>query len=174
MQKIYDFEISPIKYYKNGRDNDFPEIKRCSFCKDHMIKNGFYQRFIITSRGRSYRIFIRRYRCRHCNKSVSILPSFLLPYFQRCLKAIFLCLENYFFKGNYTLKHRQVHFYVNRLKVNIPGLISFFRDILNPRLDFKSIKNKKAIKLIEMIKGSPTPTFARRYFHHFNKSFMAN
>ena len=174
MQEIHDFEVSPIQYYKNGRNNNFPEIKRCTFCNDHMIKNGFYQRFVITTTGRSYIIFIRRYRCKHCNKSVSILPSFLLPYFQRSLKAIFLCLEEYFFKSNYTLKHRQVHFYIRRLMTNIAGLISFFRDKLNPRLDFKGTKNKKAIKLIEMIKKSPTPTFAKRYYYHFNKSFMAN
>ena len=173
MQFIHNFDISPIQYYKNGQDNNFPLIERCPFCSDLMIKNGFYQRFIITFSGKSYLLFIRRYRCQHCNHTVSILPSFLLPYFQRCLKSIFLCLETYFFNNNYILKHRQVHFYIKRFKDNISGLISFFREKSDSFFTFGKKINKKAIKLIEMIKSFPTHTFSQRYHNHFNKDFMA-
>jgi len=172
MQIIHDFGISPIEYFKNGKNNQFPEISRCPDCHDLMIKNGFYQRFVITPYG-TYIIFIRRYRCQHCNHTVSILPSFLIPRFQRSLQFIFQCLKEYFFNRNYLLSHRQVHIYCSRFRKNIPGIISFFRDRVDKTLAFGKTVNKKAIKLIEMIKSFPTPTFSRRYYNHSNKSFMA-
>ena len=101
MQIIHDFEISPVQYYINGQENDFPVIKRCPECHDKMIKHGFYDRTVITISNKAYIIFIRRYRCKYCDKTVSILPSFLLPYFQRSLFFIFYCLEQYFLHRNY-------------------------------------------------------------------------
>lgn len=173
MQIIHDFCISPVQYYLNLQDNDYPVVERCPKCNDLMIENGFYERFIITDKGKSYPLYIRRYRCKHCNKTVSILPSFLLPLFQRSLKAIFQCLIDYYFKNSYSLIHRQVHFYLSRFSNNSPGIISFFRDTINSTLTFGEDGKEKAIKLIEMIKSSPTPTFSQRYHNHFNKGFMA-
>lgn len=173
MQIIHNFDISPAQYFLNGQDNEFLVIKRCPHCNDLMIKNGFYKRFVITLNRKTYTIFIRRYRCKHCNHTVSILPSFLLPRFQRSLEFIFHCLDQYFLEKSYTLGYRQVHFYCQRFRKNIPGLISFFRDILNLRLSFEEKIKKKAIKLIEMIKSTPAHTFSQRYHNHFNRNFMA-
>ena len=173
MQLIHDFNISPIQYYLNGKNNVFPVVERCPHCNDIMIKNGFYKRFVITVDGKSYLLFIRRYRCKHCNHTVSILPSFLLPLFQRSLKAIFKCLAEYFLYGSYYLNRRQVHLYCRRFRENLSGIICFFRESINTMLIFKEDGKKKAIKLIKMIKDSPVPTFSRRFYNHFNKNFMA-
>lgn len=170
MQIIHDFGITPVQYFLNGQDNEFPVIKRCPYCNDIMIKHGFYERFVITLTGKTYIIFIRRYRCKHCDHTVSILPSFLLPQFQRSLSLIFRCLEQYFLEKRYALKRRQVHFYCHRFRQNIPGIISFFRDTINKKIPFGK---RKAIKLIEMIKSSPAQTFAKRFNNHFNRDFMA-
>ncbi len=170
MQIIYDFNISPAQYFMNGQDNEFPVIERCPYCNDLMIKNGFYQRFVITFSRKTYIIFIRRYRCKHCDHTVSILPSFLLPQFQRSLEFIFHCLDQYFLEKSYTLAYRQVHFYCQRFRQNIPGIISFFRDNINKKIPFGK---RKAIKLIEMIKSLTAQTFSQRYHNHFNKDFMA-
>ena len=172
MQLIHNFGISPVQYYKNGRNNNFPSVNRCPFCNDLMVGNGFYTRYVITFNNKSYILFIRRYRCIHCNHTVSILPSFLLPYFQRSLKSVFSCLEQYFHHKKCTLTKHQVYFYIRRFKNNIPGLMAFFRKF-DPGLSFKDSPNKKAIKLIEMIKSHQAHTFSRRYHNHFNKDFMA-
>jgi len=172
MQFIHNFGISPVQYYNNGRNNKFPAVKRCPFCNDLMIENGFYTRYVISFSNKSYLLFIKRYRCQYCNHTVSILPSFLLPYFQRSLKAIFFSLEQYFFHKKYSLTKQQVYFYIHRFIANIPGLLAFFRQF-DLNLSLGGSQNKKAIKLIEMIKSSPTPTFSRRYHNHFNKNFMA-
>lgn len=173
MQIIHDFKISPVQYYQNGQDNDFPVIEKCPRCQDRMIKNGFYERAIITISRQTYIIFIRRYRCKYCGHTVSILPSFLLPFFQRSLEFIFHCLEQYYIHRNYVFSHRQTHFYCSRFRDNIPGIVFFFRDKFNYLINFNKKINKKAIKLIEMIKNSPVPTFNRRYKDHFQSSFMA-
>jgi len=173
MQIIHNFGISPEEYFFNGQDNDFPKIDRCPKCNDIMIKHGFYERFVVSISRKTYIIIIRRFKCKHCGQTVSILPSFLLPQFQRSLEFIFYCLDQYFLKRNYSLKHRQVHFYCSRFKKNIPGIISFFREKSNSFYVVGKKINKKAIKLIEMIKSCSAHTFSQRYHNHFNKDFMA-
>jgi hypothetical protein len=137
-----------------------------------LVKHGFYTRFVITQFN-TYIIFIRRYRCKHCNHTVSILPSFLLPHFQRSLNSIFQSIKTYLLDKNYTLYKRQVHFYCQRFINNIPGLISFFRIFNDSYLTFAKSKNKKATKLIKMISDLQVPTFSQRFFNHFNLNFMA-
>ena len=172
MQIIYNFEITIEEYVKKEKNNKFPQLKKCPHCGDHLIKHGFYTRFIITQFN-TYVVFIRRYRCKHCNHTVSILPSFLLPHFQRSLNSIFQSIKAYLLGKIYNLYKRQVHFYCQRFINNIPGLISFFRIFNHSYLSFAKSKNKKATKLIKMISDYPVPTFSQRFFNHFNLCFMA-
>jgi len=173
MQLIHNFKISISEYEQNGQDNVFPKILHCPRCHDQLIQNGFYLRHPIDL-DKQYTIFIKRYRCKHCGLSISILPSFLLPHFQRTLKEIFQCMYDYYFMKKLILSRCQTLFYCRRFEKNIPGIISFFRSKINPFLKFVKKTKKKAIKLIKMIKSSPTPTFSRRYYDHLQKCFMAN
>jgi len=172
MQIIHDFKITIQEYVKKGVDNEFPEVSRCSNCGDVMIKHGFYTRFVITG-FTTYIVFIQRYKCKHCNQTVSILPSFLIPNFQRSLSDIVNSIKEYLKNKKYILEKRQVHFYYQRFQNNLPAFISFFRDSIDSNLSFRGAKNKKATKLLEMILDSPVPTFSQRFFNHFNLSFMA-
>ncbi len=45
-----------------------------------LLALGYYSRNLANSQGTVLRISIRRFRCRACAKSVSILPSFAQPY----------------------------------------------------------------------------------------------
>ena len=173
MQIIHDFDVSPWQYYLNGQDNDFPAQSTCPHCHDEMIGHGFYQRYIITEKNSSYRLHIKRFKCLHCRRTVSLLPSFLLPCFQRSLKAIFTALYDYLVNNRYTMEKRQLHTYLRRFLDNLPGIMAFFRDKICSQLKFIGSQKKKAIKLIERIKGLPSHTFSQRYFDHFQKSFMA-
>ena len=173
MQVIHDFAVEPQEYFLKGKDNDFPVIEKCPHCHDLMVGHGFYPRYIITIKGKTYCLYIKRFKCRHCGKTVSILPSFLLPYFQRSLQAIFYSLYCYLTRRQYTLPQRQLHFYLQRFITNLPGIMAFFRDKFSAGLKFFSSKKKNAIKLIERIKSFPAHTFSQRYYDHFNTSFMA-
>jgi|SRR5690554_4667820 len=169
MQIIHDFNISIKEYSENHKFNDYPILTECPDCHDRLIKNGFYRRYVITSDG-TYIIYIRRYRCKHCGKTISILPSFILPRFQRSLADIFNSIKEYVFNRKFLLYRRAVFLYLQRFRANIPGIISFFRDTIDK---FISFEKRKTIKLIEMIKSRPAPTFSRRFHNHFNTCFMA-
>ena len=176
MQVIHNFKISISEYAIKGQDNDFPVVSHCPECYDIMIKHGFYSRSPVDQNGKQYNLFIRRYKCKHpnCGLTVSVLPSFLIPHFQRTLKWLYDCIKEYYLNKKYILSKRQTHFYCTRFRNNTPGIISFFREKIKFTLKFDKYIKKKAIKLIEMIKNSPVPTFSKRYYNHFQQSFMAN
>ena len=89
MIQFHDFGIDVQTYAERGKEYDFPLLKKCPHCraKRPLHRHGYYERNALTPHG-DYRIWIVRYRCRECLKTVSVLPSFLLPYFQYTLSAI--------------------------------------------------------------------------------------
>jgi len=175
VQHIHDFRISVKEYHEKGQDNQFPEFSTCPLCRAQapLKKHGFYQRYAIVFR-HCFRIFIRRYYCTQCKKTISVLPTLLLPYYQHSLEIIMSCLEDYF-----TRKKSRIPFYRQfvdshgkRFLRNVPRYISFFRD-LDRHIVFNGDRKEKAIKLLEMISSFPKEPFAKRFFNHFNTSFMA-
>ncbi|MEB3104136.1 DUF6431 domain-containing protein, partial [Ferviditalea candida] len=55
--------------------------------RNRLQRHGFYERNAIEADA-SYRITICRLICPDCRKTVSILPTFLLPYFQHTMDFI--------------------------------------------------------------------------------------
>jgi len=92
MQIIHDFKIPVKKYSELGQNNDFFHPEECPHCHDQLKKHGFYHRYVITIDNQCFWIQIRRYKCQHCGKTVSILPAFLFPKFQRSLNYIICCM----------------------------------------------------------------------------------
>lgn len=63
--------------------------------------HGSYPRNVISLLG-YHIIYIPRYICPSCNKTYSILPSFLIPYYQYSFSFIFFCLYFiYIFNSSY-------------------------------------------------------------------------
>lgn len=82
MQLPVDFGISLRKYAKKGINQDFPKPESCFDCKSKKLhKHGFYWRNCLDGI-RAWYIPIRRYRCLHCKKTMSLLPDFCLAGFQ--------------------------------------------------------------------------------------------
>ncbi len=176
MQYIHDFEIPINKYCENGQRNIYPEFSRCLICKavTPMKKHGFYSRYAIVH-GFCFRISIRRYWCRCCKQTVSVLPTLLLPYYQHSIEVIMSSLNNFFQKkkDRIVFYKQLVESHGKRFIKNIPRYISFFRD-MDSQLIFNGDKKEKAIKLLEMICSFPKEAFAKRFFNHFDTCFMAN
>ena len=176
MQYIHEFNLTVSEYNKKGMGNDFPQFSSCPICNAHnfLEKHGFYYRNVLLVK-KEYRIPIRRYYCPSCRKTVSILPSFLLPHYQYSLSVIISCLKQIIItkKSRVPFYRQLAELYKRRYLKNIPGIISFFRDTCNESVAFSSNIHKKAIKLLEMIIFFPEETFAKRYFNHFRTSFMA-
>ena len=172
MQIIHEFGISYLKYYQLGKNNTYPEPKRCRYCNDQLVKNGYYQRYMI-SFSRSYRIVIRRYRCRHCQRTVSVLPSFLLPYLQHLLSVILFSLIRYLKQREIHLERQSLFFHLKRFKKNLNGIIMYFRaHCLFEKLILP--KEARLLAYLNKIESGNYFDFSRDYFTTYGISFMAN
>ncbi|QXJ38807.1 hypothetical protein BV455_02151 [Parageobacillus caldoxylosilyticus] len=94
MIRFHDFQVDVQTYAQRGKQNDFPLLKRCPHCqaKRPLYRHGYYERNAVTPH-QSYRIWIARYRCPECWGTVTVLPSFLLPYFQYTLPTIWKVMK---------------------------------------------------------------------------------
>src|SRR5215469_2300061 len=78
---MYDPVCGPALYQAQGKRHDFPDLTNdlCPQCKaDYLRKHGFYGRYLIAPDFEG-EIIIRRYYCRSCKRTVSLLPSFCHP-----------------------------------------------------------------------------------------------
>ena len=98
LQLIFDAGCSPILYHAQGKKFDFPDmtVVLCPQCKkDFLKKHGFYSRYLITF-GFAAMIIIRRYYCKCCKKTVSLLPSFCHPKRAYGIEAIIMLLKEFY------------------------------------------------------------------------------
>ncbi|HRW35943.1 MAG TPA: DUF6431 domain-containing protein [Thermotogota bacterium] len=171
MQIIHDFGINYLAYHRRGKNNAYPEIEQCAYCKDRLLKNGYYQRYMI-SFSKTYRIFIRRYRCRHCQRSLSVLPSFLLPRMQYLLTVIVIRLLRYLEHKPILLDMRNLFFHLKRFKKNIGGVIMFLREHLPPA-DIPLQDQGIFLNCLKQIEKINPFVFSKDYFMSYGCSFMS-
>jgi hypothetical protein len=97
---MFDAGCNPILYESQGKAFDFPDMTTdpCPQCKyDYMRKHGYYERYLITI-GFEGIIKIRRYYCRSCKRTVSLLPSFCHPKRGYGILAIYGLLTEFYVK----------------------------------------------------------------------------
>jgi hypothetical protein len=56
-----------------------PRCPNCSAAKS-LVALGYYERWLSGTNGRHLRVSVRRFRCRACGRTVSLLPDFAQPY----------------------------------------------------------------------------------------------
>lgn len=144
MVKFYCFHQTVQEYYERGKENLFPDIYGCPYSdcpyQGRLRRHGFYPRNALTCLA-YFRIFIQRYYCKLCKRTVSLLPTFLLPYFQYSLACIFFCLLRIVIthlpleqiaqkinqiSGRTELSHQHLVLYKKRFLENMPLIIGFF------------------------------------------------
>ena len=186
MVKFYCFHQTAQEYYERGQENLFPELFGCPNPKCHyqgrLRRHGFYTRNVLTCRA-CFRIFVQRYYCKSCKRTVSLLPSFLLPYFQYSLACIFFCLfriiitrlplEQIALKinqisGRTELSHQQLVFYKKRFLGNMPLIIGFFgsKEFIFAKADLKSVIRR-------IFKAHFLEPFNLQYFQFQARHFLA-
>ena len=174
MQIIYEAEITLVEYYRKGVDNEYPVIDTCQGCfsRVELLRHGFYWRYAVLLK-RSYFIPILRLKCPCCEKTFSLLPDFLLPFYQTPVKLILECLRRYWAGQKPAAYYQKLQFYRRRFLKNLNLVEAFFREMGCRDKIPRNIK-EKAIKLLEMVRAFPkAETFARRFHDHFQQSFMA-
>jgi len=170
---FHSFYLTVRDYAERGRGNDCPDYECCPQCKarTRLYRHGWYYRTVIEGDD-CLRIPIRRLRCPDCRKSFSVLPDFLLPYYQVPLYRILLIINNRFAQGITPSPRQRTQFYVRR----------FSRQLMPVALALRSSgfleelpteKTKRAIKLLDTIAALGEATFVRRFRDLFQQTFMA-
>ena len=93
MQILHPFAGSVQQYTEQLANPDSHRPAQCPQCqtKRPLIAHGFYTRTLIDTAFDGI-IRVRRYLCQACQRTVSLLPEFILPYLRSGLTAIALFL----------------------------------------------------------------------------------
>ena len=93
MQILHPFQGSIQQYLAVISDPDWYRPDQCPQCeaKDALIGHGFYRRTLVDPAFDGV-IRVRRYLCRLCQRTVSLLPEFALPWLRFSLSVISLFL----------------------------------------------------------------------------------
>lgn len=169
----HDFQIDLPRYDELGRANDFPDLDCCPICraKNRLLRHGFYARNAIEGET-VYRIPICRLLCPDCGKTVSILPIFLLPYFQHTIDCIIRILLAFWMSCRLLCTRQLRRFYEKRVYGKQTEVELFFREE-GERTLWPENPKERAIKVVRMIQTLGKATFVRRWWRHRINSFMA-
>ena len=93
VQILHPFAGSIKQYAEQLADPDPHRPNRCPQCQTQhsLIAHGFYSRTLVDARFDGS-IRVRRYLCRCCQRTVSLLPEFALPYLRFSVSVISLFL----------------------------------------------------------------------------------
>lgn len=160
MQIIWPISLKQLPAYSQDRDSViFPVPEECPCCRSSrkLTRHGFYSRFAL-SKNHVYRINIRRYLCPSCLVTVSLLPWFLLPFFQHVKSTILESLRLSFLGSVLIVPGRQLSaFYRRRFSRNIPAIITALREI-GWRAPLPGSEHEKAIKVVDRLFTLPSDT----------------
>lgn len=191
MQNIF-LSNHPLCEFTEKNGSLFPKAPdRCPFPDCHlpieMKKHGFYQRYVISKEYSGY-IYIRRYICSRCGRTISFLPSFVIPYFQYSCPYILEFLRGFFqmggslrqyilwFRKKYdSFSRRHFRYYVSRIFRNqkrIQYVLNLTGQGMIPPEDALS-SQVFAKKFLEKAFEMSPHNFSYRFFKLSEKSILA-
>jgi uncharacterized protein DUF6431 len=101
VQILHPFAGPIQQYAEQIADPDRYRPDHCPQCQTQhsLIAHGFYSRTLVDT-GFDESIRVRRYLCRSCKRTVSLLPQFALPYLRFGITVISLFLIARLFRGH--------------------------------------------------------------------------
>ncbi|MEN2467775.1 DUF6431 domain-containing protein [Ornithinibacillus sp. FSL M8-0202] len=170
----FNFGIGLEEYGAREKENEFPTFDRCPNCncisQGNLHRNGFYWRYGIDEQ-RELRIPICRFKCLVCKVNISILPDFLIPYFQHTLHTIIDRVLRFLEGKKVNESRQQLAQHVRRFYEQLHWIHSFFVD-LGHQLGFSKRLKKEALKYMKMILDFGESSFFRRSWGHLSSYFM--
>lgn len=169
LQIVTDFQMTPTEYCKKYDEIKWPVLEVCPICRAHqrLKGHGSYKRNALPTQDVDIVIKIKRVLCSVCNKTVSFLPSFLLPCFQHTVGFVVGSLL-----GRLKSYRELRRFHWRRFLKNCNGVMAFLRDRgLRSRLP--KGEKERAMKLLQSIEKFVPETFSMLYEKHFRRCFMA-
>ena len=143
MQILHPFAGSVQQYAEQLTDPDCYRPGHCPQCqaKHPLTAHGFYTRTLIDTAYDGV-IRVRRYLCQACQRTVSLLPEFVLPYLRSSLAVIALFLIARLFRGQ-TLQsaaatvpppmpYQRGQFWIRRFGAQADALCAALAALTNP------------------------------------------
>lgn len=174
MQMSHDFGLGIEAYAEKGKMNAFPLLDCCPSCGCHgpgnIHRHGYYNRYGIQD-DQTLLLLICRYRCLVCEVTISILPDFLIPYFQYTLLMILRHVKQVLEQKKEIQMSRQLCRYHLKRFLNYKNWVhTFFIEETNEQDRYHI---KKAINYVVMIQDFGESPFFRRSWGHLQSYFMA-
>lgn len=190
MQIIFHTDCKAVGFSEKNNEIFPPSPKRCPFkdCKMpvELEKHGYYKRFFI-SKEFSGILYIRRYICPICGRTVSMLPYFCISYFQySALEILNILYELY--QGGISLEklikktkkvlpyieRRHINFYRKRI-IKSRKLIQYVLNLMSPEFIFMGNipENQAWVKnFLEIVYNLHAHVFLVDFSKITGKSFM--
>jgi transposase-like protein len=143
MQILHPFAGSVQQYAEQLANPDAHRPGHCPQCqtKHPLTAHGFYTRTLIDAAYDGL-IRVRRYLCQACQRTVSLLPEFVLPYLRSSLAVIALFLIARLFRGQ-TLQgaaatalppmpYQRGQFWVRRFRAQVEALCVVLAALTQP------------------------------------------
>ncbi|MGB9868214.1 MAG: DUF6431 domain-containing protein [Bacillota bacterium] len=161
--------MSLEEYAQGYRKVNWPRINQCPICgaRTKLQNHGWYRRNALPSKEKALVVMIRRLLCPVCHKTVSLMPSILLPHFQYTLGFIMTSLT-----AKTSAYRELLRFHWKRFLRNINVVQAFFRDI-DPNMAIPAVLNEKAMKLLAKIRSLGPELFSVLFLKRFHRCFMA-
>ncbi len=161
-----------------GKNNHFPMIFSCPACRRNGLlhRHGFYKRNVIVSCTKEeYRIVICRLKCNGCQKAFSVIPDFLIPYFQYSLVSVLALLRKAIRRRHVqkSMSRQLLSHYMRRFCRQLNWVHSFFVD-QGIEIGRLGEEKERATKYLTMIRDFGESTFLRRSKGHLSTYFMAS
>jgi len=143
MQILHPFAGSVQQYTAQLADPDAHRPAQCPQCqtKRPLIAHGFYTRTLIDTAFDGV-IRVRRYLCQACQRTVSLLPEFVLPYLRSSLTVIALFLIARLFRGQTlpsaaasappSMPYQRGQFWIRRFRAQAAALCAALAALTQP------------------------------------------
>lgn len=170
MQVLVDAHMSLQEYAQRYREVEWPTLEVCPVCGAHarLRGHGWYHRNALPAREIELVVMVHRLFCPVCRRTVSLLPSFLLPFFQHTARFVVKSLL-----GKVKSYRQLLRFHWRRFLVNANGMLAFLRDLGMTELLPEGGK-ERAMKLLGSIEDSGLERFSTLFHKHCRRGFMAD
>jgi len=193
MQQMFNAKCCPEEYQRQGKSFSFPDMTKepCPKCKKDSLKpHGFYDRWLCVI-GFSGEIVIRRFICKACRRTVSLLPSFAHPRMGYGMSFIIGILELFYledlgvvqaakkFQENTGLScsRQLLRQFIRRFEKNLNCLVMEIIALLKlqspPVTAPADEKKKRARQFLECIRSSDTEDVPLNLFERSGTAYLA-
>lgn len=170
MQVVVAVPMSPEEYTQRYGEVEWPVFEVCPICGAHarLQGHGSYSRNALPSREKELVAPVRRLRCPVCRRTVSLLPSFLMPYFQHTARFVVESLL-----GKVKSYRELLRFHWRRFLANANKVLAFLRD-MGVRERLPEGEKERAMKLLGSIETSGLERFSMLFHDRYRRGFMAH